>query len=350
MARGTGQLAAVAVFAAAALALISSLGPQPRLNEPDRQRAEVAGVQSQSNWTEFAPKLKSNSEIGIAQVNNLVFVVGGYPSTRRYEDTVEVYDATTDSWQFAPPLPQAMHHTMAVGINGKVYVIGGEISTTGLADQGIYLDTVYEFDPLNPGWTQKSSMPTQRSAGAWGIIDGKVYVAGGRPPHGNDFAAYDPVADSWSALPDLPTQRNHLAAGAIEGKLYVAGGRFGGGVGSEMTAILEVFDPGTNTWERRAPMPTARGGVNGIAVNGCLYTFGGEGNDDHPLGVFDQTEVYNPRTDTWASLEPIPVPVHGVTGLAYVDGWIHLPGGGIMRGGSSGTTLHQAFRAHLSCE
>ena len=33
---------------------------------------------------------------------------------------------------------------MAVGINGKVYVIGGEVSTTGLADQGLYLDTVYD--------------------------------------------------------------------------------------------------------------------------------------------------------------------------------------------------------------
>jgi hypothetical protein len=54
---------------------------------------------------------------------------------------------------------------------------------------------------------------------------------------------YDPVADAWTALPDLPTQRTHLAAAALGCKLYVAGGRFGGGAGSEMTDILEVFDP-----------------------------------------------------------------------------------------------------------
>jgi len=42
--------------------------------------------------------------------------------------------------------------------------------------------------------------------------------------------------------------------------------------------------------------------------------------------------------------------VHGVTGAAYVDGWIHLPGGGMMRGGSSGSTIHQAFRADVDCE
>jgi N-acetylneuraminic acid mutarotase len=352
MPRAAIVIGSFAVVLAVAIAFAGTRTVSPAPGQPAGQptTVEVAGMQSESNWREFAPKLKSNSEIAIAQLDNLVFVIGGYPSTRVFEDTVEIYDARTDSWQFGPALPQSMHHTMAVGINGKVYVIGGETSTSGLANQGIYLDTVYEYDPANPGWTQKSSMPTQRSAGAWGIIDGKIYLAGGRPPHGHDFAVYDPAADAWTVLPDLPTQRNHLAAGAIGGKLYVAGGRFGGGVGSEMTAIVEVYDPATNTWGSRAPMPTPRGGVNGIAVNGCLYTFGGEGNDDHPFGVFEQTEVYNPVTDSWSSLEPIPIPVHGVTGLAFIDGWIHLAGGGIMRGGSSGSTLHQAFRAYMSCE
>jgi N-acetylneuraminic acid mutarotase len=192
-------------------------------------------------------------------------------------------------------------------------------------------------------------MPTARSGGGSGVIDGKVYVVGGRPPGGADFAVYDPAADQWTVLPDMPTQRNHLAAAAIGGKLYVAGGRFGGGVGSEMTNILEVYDPATNRWERRAPMPTVRGGVNGVAANGCFYTFGGEGNDDHIFGVFEENEVYNPVTDTWHVLQPLPIRIHGVTGLAVIDNWIHLPGGGIMRGGSTGAPLHQAFWAEMSC-
>ena len=74
--------------------------------------ANVANAQD-SNWTEFAPKLKSNSEIAVAQLDNLVFVIGGYPSTRVYEDTVEIYDARTDNWQFGPPLPQPMHPLLA---------------------------------------------------------------------------------------------------------------------------------------------------------------------------------------------------------------------------------------------
>ncbi len=310
----------------------------------------VGARASQSGWRSFAPLLSSNSEFAVAQLGDQIYVLGGYPSTRVYEATVQVYDAVTDSWTYGPRLPRALHHAMAAGVNGKVYVIGGEISATGVANQGIYLNTVYELDPRTATWTEKSPMPTQRSGGAAAIIAGRIYVAGGRPPGGHDFAVYEPASDTWTVLPDLPTQRNHLAVGATGGKVYVAGGRFGGGVGSEMTAILEVFDPATNTWERRASMPTARGGVNGVAANGCLYTFGGEGNDDNIFGVFEENEVYNPVTDTWHSLEPLPIRVHGVTGLGVIDNWIHLPGGGIMRGGSSGSTLHQAFWAEMTCD
>src|SRR5207249_11539141 len=135
----------------------------------------------------------------------------------------------------------------------------------------LYLNTVYELDPQAGTWTERTAMPTGRSAGGTAVIDGKIYVAGGRPPRGNDFAVYDPAADTWQALPDLPTQRNHLAVAAIDGKVYVAGGRFGAGFNSERTAALEIYDPATNAWTTGAPLPTPRGGVAGVEANGCLY-------------------------------------------------------------------------------
>ncbi|MFN9895353.1 MAG: kelch-like protein, partial [Acidobacteriota bacterium] len=39
-------------------------------------------------------------------------------------------------------------------------------------------------------------MPTARSGGAAAVLDGKIYVAGGRPPRGTDFAVYDPAANT----------------------------------------------------------------------------------------------------------------------------------------------------------
>ena len=40
--------------------------------------------------------------------------------------------------------------------------------------------------------------------GAAVVIDRKIYVAGGRPPRGADFAMYDPEQDRWTTLPDCP--------------------------------------------------------------------------------------------------------------------------------------------------
>jgi N-acetylneuraminic acid mutarotase len=304
---------------------------------PDARELITTGV-----WSTRAPLLEPNSEIAVAQMDSKIYVIGGYPSTRISVTTVQVYDATTDSWTLTTPLPLAINHGMATAVNGKVYMIGGQIPAGG---SGPFQDTVFEYDPATAIWTGRTPMPTARSGGVTGVIDGKIYVAGGRPPQGNDFAVYDPSTDSWATLPDMPTQRNHIAGAAIDGKFYVVGGRFGAGFRTDMTNVLEMFDPIANTWTTKAPMPTVRGGLNGIAVHGCFYVWGGESSN----GVFPQMELYNPATDTWQSLDPIPIPVHGVTGAAFIDGWIHLPGGGTSIGGSSGSTIHQVFRPGTTC-
>ncbi|MBI2907921.1 MAG: kelch-like protein [Chloroflexi bacterium] len=300
-------------------------------------------------WETRAPLPEPNSEFTVAQLGSKLYVLGGYPSTRITVPTVQAYDAREDRWELAAPLPLPLNHGMAASVDGKIYHIGGQMTAAGGEEAG-FLDAVFEYNPATNAWASRAPMPTKRSSGAAVVVNGKIYVAGGRPPHGNEFAVYDPREDTWQTLPDLPTPRNHIAADAIHGKVYVVGGRFGGGFQSEVTDVLEVFDPATNTWTSRAPMPTKRGGVNGIAANGCLYVWGGEGqNEDHPLGVFAEHEVYNPVTDTWRSLSPMPVPVHGVTGAAFIDGWVHVPGGGTAYGGSSGSTINQVFRPELAC-
>jgi N-acetylneuraminic acid mutarotase len=329
--------------------------PAPSARAAPSRQASPPGATAAGEWGRRAPLPETNSEISVAYLDGKLYVVGGYPANRVVTNAVQVYDVEADRWDHGPPLPVPLHHTVAVGVDGVLYVIGGEFEPSGVATQGVFQDTVWAYDPRQPGaggaeaWVPRARMPTARSAMATGVIDGKVYVAGGRPPHGHDFAVYDPAADTWTPLPDLPTQRNHLAAGAIGGKLYVAGGRFGGGVGSEMTAALEVYDPATGAWTAGAPLPAPRAGVNGTVAGGCLYVFGGEGNDADPRGVFPDAAVYDPATDTWRSLSPLPVPVHGVTGAPLVGDWIHLAGGGTARGGSSGSTNHQVFRPAGTC-
>jgi N-acetylneuraminic acid mutarotase len=183
-------------------------------------------------------------------------------------------------------------------------------------------------------------MPTARSSGVAVVLDGKIYVAGGRLPRGSDFAVYDPAANTWEVLPNLPTQRNHFTGAAINGRIHYVGGRQGNGLSPLMTTAHEVFDPQTRTWTTAAPILSPRSGMNGVMALGFFHIWGGEG----PGGMFHDHDYYNPQTNTWTALPHMPVPVHGIVGSAFVDGLIWVTGGGTGIGGSSGSTLNQVYR------
>ena len=315
--------------------LLSSMAPADRTASPE--------------WGRRATLLLPNSEMAVAQLGRKIYVIGGYPSTRISAATVQVYDNDKDSWRLTTPYPTPINHASAVGLDGLLYVIGGQTNAGGRNRTSNFTAAVHAYDPATERWTPRAPMPTARSAMAHAVIDGKIYVAGGRPPRGHDFAVYDPKTDTWTALPDLPTARNHMAAAAIGGRLYVAGGRFGPGFRSEITAALEIYDPAAKRWSAGPPMSEARSGHNGIAVDGCFHTFGGEHPSAGPWGVFPHHEVFDPRTDRWVRRPDMPIFIHGVTGLAVFDGLIFLPGGGTRMGGSSGSTHHQVVRPTMRC-
>ena len=219
-----------------------------------------------------------------------------------------------------------LHHANVAVTEGKLYVVGflvGRFVASGRA---------FVHDPAEGGWRELASMPdgTQRGAASVAVLDGDIFVAGGfRSGAVADFSAYDPMSDSWRTLLRLPRKADHVVAGVIDGLLYVAGGR-SGGIGGHSGSLL-VFDPERMTWTDRAPMPTSRGGSASAVVGGRLYVLGGEGNAADPSGVFGQVESYDAGADEWTSLPSMPVPRHG-TGAATVGGVIYIPGGASEQG------------------
>jgi len=69
--------------------------------------------------------------------------------------TVQIYDIGANSWELGPPLPQPNNHGMAAGVNGKVYIIGGE---TLADDPNNYVDTVYKLDRAKGAWVEMARM------------------------------------------------------------------------------------------------------------------------------------------------------------------------------------------------
>ena len=80
-----------------------------------------------------------------------------------------------------------------------------------------------------------------------------------------------PMYDGWSLLATVPVANSEIAVAELDGKIYVVVGRLEGGFRSERTDGVEVFDPKTNQWSKRRSMLRPRGGVNGIAANGCFH-------------------------------------------------------------------------------
>jgi uncharacterized protein (TIGR03437 family) len=126
--------------------------------------------------------------------------------------------------------------------------------------------------------------------------------------------------------------RNHTAGGAINGKFYVVGGR---GNPAAATA-LEVYDPQTNAWALLAPLPTGRSGIGAGVVNGELYVFGGE----QPR-LFSEVEVYQPLTNQWQQLPPMPTPRHGLF-ASVIGNRIYLPAGATQQG-LGATNVNEVF-------
>jgi N-acetylneuraminic acid mutarotase len=136
-----------------------------------------------SPWTERQPMLLPRSEASVAELNGKIYFMGGYPGARITSDSVQVYDTQTDSWELGPPLPKPLHHTMAAVANGTLYIIGGEAGNpTG--SESVFQSGTYMLDEQAGAWVPRAAMPTARSGGGSGVIDGKIYVAGGATRRG----------------------------------------------------------------------------------------------------------------------------------------------------------------------
>ena len=129
---------------------------------------------------------------------------------------------------------------------------------------------------------------------------------------------------SWIRKADLPTERWFLTTIVIDGKIYAIGGIGGRSEGLEGSARVEMYDPATNSWTKKADMLTGRGGLGAAVVGGKIYAFGGA--PDTTLPPVATVEVYDPAANTWIRTADMPEARDGVT-TGQVNGKIYLIGG-----------------------
>lgn len=118
------------------------------------------------------------------------------------------------------------------------------------------------------------------------------------------FATAQTTPNTWTAKAPMPTARSGFGLVDVNGSLYAIGG-FNKGQG-DFSAANEVYDPATNTWTEKAAMPTHRVSFAMVVYQDKIYVFGGQILVGGHRVVINVSEAYNPATDSWKTLTPMP--------------------------------------------
>lgn len=256
---------------------------------------------AQDPWSRVADMPTARNAHAIETVNGKIYVFGGEQSKSK---TVEEYNPTTNAWATKTDMPTERGWLSCSVVNKKIYAIGGYNPAT--------VDNIEEYDPATDIWTTKTPMPTARWGAGTSTVNGKIYVFGGAS--GWDYKVntpkafcgtnevYNPSTEIWTTKNPIPTLRWGSSCCVVNGKIYVIGGYDNEGTSS----TVEEYDPETDTWKSKTPMPTARWGLTTGTVNGKIYAIGG-GDVYPPTKCYRIVEEYDPATDTWTTKTSIPV-------------------------------------------
>ncbi len=128
---------------------------------------------------------------------NQIYIFGGRTNTESGAEiaTVLRYSVSKNTWTNMAPMPIATAGSAAaLGVDGKIYVVGG-------LSGGVATDAVQVYNPAANSWTTAMPLPEALSACAMGVDSiGRLIVMGGMDADGND------VSDVWRSqqlnLPD----------------------------------------------------------------------------------------------------------------------------------------------------
>ena len=213
-------------------------------------------------------------------------------------------------------------------------------------------------EPFPIQWSVVAPLPLPRHSGATAVVNGLIYAIGGIE-YGNSMTvygqsydvttgavveAYDPATDTWTAKAPLPYPinlmtkkaegRQWLAAAAYEAKIYTFGGS---NIYGEVRDTIDVYDVAADTWTAgiaRLPQPTV--GLAATALGELIYLFGGSTSTDifAAQNYLSTCYAFDPKTGEISEITPMPGARFKTSAMPYNGGILVL--GGISARGSVG--------------
>jgi N-acetylneuraminic acid mutarotase len=242
--------------------------------------------------------------------------------------TAEIAERVTDSPAPAGPPGRWVTRAMlpiptsemggGTALAGRLHIIGGWVNRS---DHHVY-------DPAEDRWVRAAPLPRGANHIPVAADAGRVYALGGfADPNTNPFTdayAYDTAEDRWTQIAPLPRARGAGGAAVLEGRIHLAGGAAAPNDERASVPWHEVYDPKTDGWSRLRPLPGARDHLGIIAYQGHLHVIGGRFNT--PAFNTNLHEVYLPDRDGWEPRAPMPTARSGHALVVYRDRFFAIGG------------------------
>jgi hypothetical protein len=282
----------------------------------------------------------------VASQGGFVYSFGGYDGAAVVASAYK-YDPVLNTWSPIMALPQPLEAPRAVSDGTFIWIIGGWDSV------GTASTTLYRYDPVGNSYLVMA--PMTQAAAAPGVaylligVNGKIYKVGGCTATCGMTTGevYDITTNTWAPIAPYPTlvswnMMTGITSGPNAGKVLAAGGT-DGAVGFTQTY---VYDPGTNTWSDPAA-PDLPDNTRWAAASDFVKTrwvlAGGVINNF--ATVTNSAVAYNPSTNTWSVIDPMLAARYrmtgGTTGTLPGSASLYVVGGSL--GGFSPTTDNQRF-------
>jgi N-acetylneuraminic acid mutarotase len=321
-----------------------------------------------SPWKKGAPFPEPDEELYGVPVNGKLYVIGGWADGKARGANYEYDPATDKWTKKQPMPRPAHHAALAAANGKIYVFGGFVAPTNTPIPLGAAWEPIadaWEFNPATNVWKPVAPLPGKRGSAIAAEVNGKIYVIGGattmegtKDPFFTAFGparvlgsndVYDPATNKWESRNPMSVPRNHAFSGVVDGKIYVIGGRTGHAfiLSATNTDVVEEYNPASNMWSiPKERMPTARSGGASGTDGRTIYVAGGEVTTTELVGAFRAVEAYQPATNSWITLPSMPMPRHGVAG-AVVGNRFHLVSGMIQSAGAL-TFLDPTLSTHTA--
>ncbi|KAK7101585.1 uncharacterized protein [Littorina saxatilis] len=235
---------------------------------------------------------------------------------------VQLYDPFNNTWCLLAKMPEARHHHGCVMLDGYLYVIGGSVvSEDDLYNMSNSTNTCYRYDFGGDFWTEIAPMRCPRMYHSVAVLEGVIYAMGGeRSPVDQEMdhafldscEYYNADMDEWGSIANMADCTIGAAVLGFRGKLWVMGGFLEQGDDNIVLASVECYDPRTNSWQMKKPLPSPRCHASVCEVADTLYLVGGSvvGQGTQPVTSLPDVLQYWEEKDVWVQWGFLNIPRH----------------------------------------